>query len=116
MAALSTYMWDSSTSGYFLATSSTTSFPSSEHSSTLAFSTEQSFRLRFIAMPKATSATRRTSDSEYSIVLNPQRSPLRVSMPRGWPKYTSPVSSRTIMMSSPATTSGLRVEAEASSG
>src|SRR3569832_2145820 len=102
--------------GESFATSIMTSFHSSEHSSTLAFSTEHSFLPRFIAMPKATCATRRTSDSEYSIVLKPTRSPFRTSIPRGWPKYTSPVSSRTIMISSPDTTSGLSDDAPASSG
>ncbi len=54
IAALSTYMWVSSTSGYSLATSITTSRHSCEVSSTLALSTEQSFFERPIAALKPT--------------------------------------------------------------
>src|SRR5512144_3323700 len=48
MAALSTYMWDSSTSGYSLAMPMTTSRQSTEEERTLALSMEQTFlpRLR----------------------------------------------------------------------
>ncbi|MNT50838.1 hypothetical protein D3C72_1877750 [compost metagenome] len=63
IAALSTYMCDSSTCGYSLATSIMISFQNSVVSSTLALSTEHSFLPRFMAMPKATWAMRRISPS-----------------------------------------------------
>ena len=63
MAALSTYMWLSSTWGYSCATSFTTSRHRMLVSSTLALSTEQSLRPRFIAVSKPTRAMRRISDS-----------------------------------------------------
>ena len=68
IAALSTYMCVSSTSAYAFATSVTTSRQSTLVSSTFALSTEQTLRLRLRAMPNATCAMRRISDSEYNIV------------------------------------------------
>ncbi|MNI74483.1 hypothetical protein D3C73_1305690 [compost metagenome] len=63
IAALSTYMCDSSTSGYSRATSMTMSRQNCEVSSTLALSTLHSFLLRFWADSKPMRAMRRTSDS-----------------------------------------------------
>ena len=61
MAALSTYMWLSSTSGYCLWTSVTTSFQNWKVSSTLALSTLVTFLLRLRAAWKATCAMRSIS-------------------------------------------------------
>mmetsp|Transcript_6771 Transcript_6771/g.28513 ORF Transcript_6771/g.28513 Transcript_6771/m.28513 type:complete len:200 (+) Transcript_6771:1962-2561(+) len=61
MAALSTYMWSSSTSGYWACTSVTTSFQSWEVSSTLALSTLVSRLDRKRAAWKATCAMRSIS-------------------------------------------------------
>jgi hypothetical protein len=61
-------MCESSTSGNFFATSITISRQKRLVSSTFSLSTEQSFRLRFIAAWKPTSAMRRISGSEYSIM------------------------------------------------
>ncbi len=63
IAALSTYMWLSSTSGNSLPTSVMTSRHSSVHSSTLALSTEHTRLLRFMAISNATRPMRRISDS-----------------------------------------------------
>ncbi|MNT71619.1 hypothetical protein D3C72_2101210 [compost metagenome] len=63
MAALSTYMCDSSTSGYSLLTSITMSFQNWKVSSTLALSTLHSFLPRLAAAWKATWAMRRISGS-----------------------------------------------------
>ena len=64
IAALSTYMWLSATSGYSAASSITTSRQTCEVSSTLALSTEQSLPARPCAALKPTWAMRRTSLSE----------------------------------------------------
>jgi hypothetical protein len=64
MAALSTYMWSSSTSGYSLPTSVITSFQNWKVSSTLALSTLVTRLLRLRAASKATRAMRSTSGRE----------------------------------------------------
>ena len=61
MAALSTYMWSSSTSGYWACTSVTTSFQNWKVSSTLALSTLVTRLLRWRAAWKATWAMRSIS-------------------------------------------------------
>ena len=112
IAALSTYMCDSSTSRYSLPTSITTSRHTILVSSTFALSTEQSFRPRFLAIPNATCAMRLISDSLYFIVSKPSRSPSSVlRCPRGCPKYISPVNSRRIIRSRSLTRSGFNDEA-----
>jgi hypothetical protein len=58
MAALSTYMWESSTSGNSFAISMTVSRHSTDDASTLALSTESRRFLRPIAAVKATRAMR----------------------------------------------------------
>ncbi len=63
MAALSTYMCESSTSGYCFAMRSTTSRQSTEVDSTLALSMEQTFLPRLRAAWKATWAMRSISTS-----------------------------------------------------
>jgi hypothetical protein len=63
MAALSTSMCDSSTSGYSLPCLEITSRHSWVHSSTFILSTEHSFRLRLRAASKATRPMRRISSS-----------------------------------------------------
>ncbi len=64
MAALSTYMWSSFTSGYSACTSVTTSFQNWKVSSTLALSTLVRCLLRFLAASKATRAMRSISGRE----------------------------------------------------
>ena len=68
IAALSTYMCESATCGYCFATSLTISRHKRLVSSTFSLSTEQSFLPRFIAAANPTSAIRRISGSEYSMV------------------------------------------------
>ena len=62
MAALSTYMWDSSTSGNSLAISITVSRQRTEEARTFALSTDRSFLRRPMAAMKATRAIRWISD------------------------------------------------------
>mmetsp|Transcript_3717 Transcript_3717/g.10765 ORF Transcript_3717/g.10765 Transcript_3717/m.10765 type:complete len:210 (+) Transcript_3717:497-1126(+) len=71
IAALSTYMWDSSTSGYSFPMRVTTSRHSWLTSSTLLLSTLHRRPPRFWALSNATRAIRSTSGSEYTMVLKP---------------------------------------------
>ena len=64
MAALSTYMKLTSTSGYSRLRRSTVSRHRRLHSSTLALSTEQSLPRRFFAISKPMRARRSTSGTE----------------------------------------------------
>uniref|UniRef100_A0A2P2MW05 3-isopropylmalate dehydrogenase n=1 Tax=Rhizophora mucronata TaxID=61149 RepID=A0A2P2MW05_RHIMU len=63
MAALSTYMCESSTLGYSEAMAITLFLQNIDASKTLALSTEQSFPLRFLAVSNATRAIRSTSEA-----------------------------------------------------
>ena len=49
------------------------------------------------------------------MLLKPARCPSIISIPRGCPKYTSPVNSLTIIISTPLTTSGFNVDDSSSS-
>ena len=114
MAALSTYMWSSSTSGYSAESSVITFLHRRELSRTLALSTLVTLLFRFMADSNALIPILRISASLYSSVS------LAIFWP-SWstvscfPKYMPPVSSLTMRMSRPEPRiSFLRGEASAS--
>lgn len=107
IAPLSASMCISSTSRYSMLTSSTISRHSLPVSSTFILSRECTLRRLCIAISKATLATLSISRSVYFMVST-------ADLPRevahrflGFPKYSPPVSSRTISISTPCNISGL---------
>ena len=86
MAAVSTSMWSSATSGFRPPISVAICRHSRDDSSTFALSTEVTFFLRAFASRNASSTTRRISKSQYSSVSNARSWPSLRSRPFGWPK------------------------------
>ena len=80
---------------------------------TFAFSIEQTLLSRRLASSKAERATRSISLSVYRWVFMPTRSFPSVIIPLGSPKYIPDVSSLTIIISNPETTSGFKEEKSA---
>ena len=114
IAPASAYICESSTSEYSAwCILSTVSRHRTPDSITFAFSIEQTLLPRLLANSKADLATRSISLSVYRCVLIPTRSFPSVIIPLGSPKYIPEVSSLTIIMSKPETTSVFKEEKSA---